>query len=318
MLSEVHVTLGIIDTLSTGFNTLFRKPWLALAPVLLDLLLWLGPKLSAAPVIDQAVVPLRQALSAAAAAGAADANMSQMFAEALEELRVALGATNLLSLLAWGRLGLPSIGGLRMIDAQLDQVYYLRSAAGLLGAQALIMAVGLVIACAYLGALAQEVRGSGLDLRALVQRLPTHWLHFVLFLIPLFGVVFVIVFVGSLLGAFALIMWVSLLWILLYLVFVPQAITLAEEGPWGAVRSSFTLVRLFFWPTLGLLVLTNLITLGLGLVWTRLMPSPVGMAVAILANAFIGSGLTVAVFTFYRDRLAMWHEALAARGAKAP
>jgi hypothetical protein len=42
------------------------------------------------------------------------------------------------------------------------------------------------------------------------------------------------------------------------------------------------------------------------------------MAVAILANAFIGSGLTVAVFTFYRDRLAMWHEALAARGAKAP
>jgi len=38
------------------------------------------------------------------------------------------------------------------------------------------------------------------------------------------------------------------------------------------------------------------------------MAAPSGMLLAILGNAYIGSGLTAAAFIFYRDRVAVWRE----------
>ena len=39
---------GVIDTISAGYAAINRQPWLLLAPILLDLLLWLGPRVSPA------------------------------------------------------------------------------------------------------------------------------------------------------------------------------------------------------------------------------------------------------------------------------
>ena len=38
--------LGVIDTLTAGYETINRRLWLLLFPIALDLLFWLGPKLS--------------------------------------------------------------------------------------------------------------------------------------------------------------------------------------------------------------------------------------------------------------------------------
>ncbi len=45
--------MGVIDSLSAGYRFLGRRLELLLVPVLLDLLLWLAPRLSIAPLLRQ-------------------------------------------------------------------------------------------------------------------------------------------------------------------------------------------------------------------------------------------------------------------------
>lgn len=49
---STEVPLGLIDTLSSGFRVVQRRPWLILLPLLLDLWLWLGPRWSIQPLVD--------------------------------------------------------------------------------------------------------------------------------------------------------------------------------------------------------------------------------------------------------------------------
>ena len=43
--------MGVIDTLSAGYNLVGRHPWLIAVPIVLDLLLWAGPRLGIAPLV---------------------------------------------------------------------------------------------------------------------------------------------------------------------------------------------------------------------------------------------------------------------------
>lgn len=300
--------MRVIDTLTAGFNTVTKKLWLATLPMVVDLFLWLGPKVSVAPVIEKMTTSFRQAMDALGST-AADPGLVDMFEAAIDQFQSTIGSTNLLALLSWGRLGMPSIAGIRPIDLKVDRVVQVSEYGQMLLVQVLIMALGLFVACIFLGMLACEVRGEALDLVGLSRRVPLYWLRMLAILVPLGVALFFALFSGFLLGPFGFFVWVLVLWAMLYMSFIPQAITLAEDGPRGAVWHSFTVVRLNFWPSVGLVLLINVITTGLSLVWRLLMVSPVGMLVAILANAYVGTGLTVAAFIFYRERIAEWQGA---------
>src|SRR5438552_14178602 len=43
---------GLIDTLQAGFNTINRHLWLLLLPLIVDLLLWVGPQLTIGTAIS--------------------------------------------------------------------------------------------------------------------------------------------------------------------------------------------------------------------------------------------------------------------------
>ena len=45
--TPVQPTLGVIEALSAGLDAVLRHPWLLLIPVLLDLFLWVGPRVQA-------------------------------------------------------------------------------------------------------------------------------------------------------------------------------------------------------------------------------------------------------------------------------
>jgi hypothetical protein len=305
----VAATLSIIDTLTTGFNTVTKKPWLAVVPAVLDLFLWLGPKLSAAPVINQMVATFRQAMQAVASTGTQDANLTNMFETLVTELQTTVGHTNLFALLAWGQLGMPSIAGGRPISPEVDRVIELSSYGQMLGGELLVLAVGLLMACFFLGLLGQEVRTADPDLAGVLHRLPMYWLRMTILFVP-FGIMLIILLsVSFILGVFAFFIWVIILWAMFYLFFVPQAITLLDAKPLAALWSSFAVVRSSFWSTLGLVLLVNVISLGLGLVLRALLASPVGTVVAILVNAYVGTGLTAATFVFFRERITAWHAA---------
>ena len=243
---------------------------------------------------------------------------SQMVSMVAETFRQGLGRTNFFVLLAWGRLGIPSIGGIRQIDPTMDRLIEVSSYGELLGVQFGLLAVGLLIACFFLGMLGQVVRGQGIQLTKLAKRLPTYWLYLVVILFPLGILLFMAFAMTFVLGVLAFLGWILMFWLLLYLYFFPEAITMSEAKPLEALMSSFAVVRANFLSAAGLIILVNVIGLGLGLIWQQLMGSTVGTVVAILLNAYIGTSLTLACFIFYRDRLARWQEFLQEQRSRQP
>jgi len=308
--------LKVIDTLTAGFSEVTRKLWLATVPIVLDIFLWVGPKLSISPVIDEMVDTFGQTMAAVPSMGASEGDLFQTVELVAEEMRSTIGRTNLLSLLGWGRLGMPGIAGIRPIDPAVDRIVEITGYGQMLLAQLVIMAVGLFIACALLAMLAQATMDERFDLAKLSAAIPLFWLRLMAVLVPLGIGLILVVFAGLLLGPFAFVVWAILLWLLIYVSFVPQAIAVSGKRPWAAVWQSLSLVRLNFWPAIGLLLLTNIIGAGMSLMWRLLMVSPVGTVVAIVANAYVGTGLTMATFIFYRDRVERSQEPSAEMASK--
>ena len=304
--------MSIIDTLTAGFNTATKNLVLATIPVLLDLFIWLGPKLSIAPVIGKMVRLYQRAVESLPATASPGMDAPEMFEATtmmLDTLQNTVGRTNLLALLAWGRLGIPSIAGVNPIESDARWIIEISEYWEMLLFQLLIWGVGLFLACIFLGMLGQQTREERLDVVTLARRVPMYWLYMALIFMP-FGIFLVFSLSTSiLLGPFAIFAAVGILWLMLYMSFLPQAITFAEQKPLGALRSSFLIVRSNFWTALGLILLINVINTGLGLMWQRfLMNSVVGTLVAILGNSYVGTALTLALFIFYRDRVATQRE----------
>ena len=66
---------------------------------------------------------------------------------------------------------------------------------------------------------------------------------------------------------------------------------------------------------MGLVILLSLIGSGFSLVWQRLAGAPLGMAIGILGNAALGTGLLISVFIYYRDCVRRWQARVANRAA---
>jgi hypothetical protein len=90
----------------------------------------------------------------------------------------------------------------------------------------------------------------------------------------------------------------------LFLYFVTTAIVLDDLPVIAAVMTSVRLVRTNFPSVLGFVILVTLIGTGISLLLTSVaVYEPVGTIAAILLNAYIGTGLTMALLVFYRTRL---------------
>ena len=302
--------MNIIDTLTEGFSQVTKRLWLLIFPILLDLFLWLGPKLSIQPVVDKMIVMLNQTMAMLPADAIPDVGTREMYEVMIEAMQATLGQVNLFALLAWGQWGIPSVAGGIPIDEAAGTVWKLTGYGGMLLAQIAIMGVGLLLAVLFLTLLAQGLRGEHRDGERLTKDILRYWLYAVVLAVPLgLGMVFLISF-SSLLGPLAIFSGVLLIWLVLYLSFVPQALTLFDQGPIKAVLTSFTIVRLNFWPSVGFLLLVAVIRRGLGLIWARLLQSaPIGILVAVVGNAFVGTALALAMFLFLHSRVAMLHQA---------
>lgn len=300
--------MNIIDNMSAAFNTVIKKIWLLVIPVALDLFLWLGPKVSVAPLVNDFVAIIQQGLTNASAT--AQTSSADLVSSLLPELQATLASTNLLALLAWGRVGVPSISGLLPITPQNRLVLLINTPLQMVGVELAILALGLFLACILIGLISQAVRGEGLNLHQVLRRAPTHWLYLVLLYVPLNILLFMALGLGLLLGPLMFLLLGGILWISLYLFFVPQAVILSEASPLEALRDSFIIVRLNFWSSLGLVLLVYLISGGFGLIWSRLTFNPIGIIGSILANAFVGTGLLAATCFFYRDRMVKWQQML--------
>jgi hypothetical protein len=202
-----------------------------------------------------------------------------------------------------------------------------RSESVLLGLYILLSLVGMLIGCSYLGLIAQEVCDNQVNVAHVLRRVWIWWarvaLIALLFLMGLLmlGVPLLVIIallnllsrnLAQLIGNFFIIssIWVGI-WLYIYLFFLVNALILNDTGILRAIWNSLIVVRRNFWSTMGLMLLIGLIGAGFSIIWRMLSTNSWGTLLAIVGNAYLGSSLVAASFTFYRDRYIAWQEELA-------
>jgi hypothetical protein len=308
---------GVIETLSAGYGAVNRQLWVLLLPVLLNVFLWLGPRVSYSPLVDPAVTDVTE-WTRQIAFGPRRALVSADQMTELEQARQSIIArsddVNGLGALAWGPVALPSPSALpsasddvAFVNGWLDGLILLGACVGL----------GLLLGGWFYGGLAGASTGSRGGPLAAGRSVPRAVVD-VLGLIAVLaaGVVLLGLPVLLLIGFTALVsppvailgsilLAVGVLFATVHLFFAVDAIFVSNAGPLSAIQRSVVLVRRHLWPSVALILLTWLILAGMDRVWDVLassLQSPYGVALGILGNAYVASGLIAAGMIFYTQR----------------
>lgn len=296
---------GVWRTIAAGFDLTTKHLWLLILPVLVDAFLWLGPRLSSRPILEQMVGILPQ-----------DESLADITAQLLE----LAPRTNLFTSLSVPFIGIPvfMIGATPENTPLPVQVTEIFDPLAWLGLFFLVMLVGVLITAVYFNLIAQTIRIQDgqptLVISKFIGRVTTTWLKllglgiviaiaaFIIY-IPLLFIAFVAALISQLLATMVLLIGpVLILWILIFTYFVPHDLSLFGRPLHLAVLTSIQLVRLYFSSMLGLLVVILLIRNFLGSLLLLADDGSWLTAVGILGHAFIMTSLTTATFIFFRDR----------------
>jgi hypothetical protein len=301
--------IGIVQSLSSGFDLVARHPQLMMLPILLDVFLWLGPHLSAYPVF-RALINLVQTAGIAAM----DATTSQQ-TEALQKLLDQIGqAFNLFSWLSPTLLGVPSLmaGALELkIPLGTPTVWSVSSSLVYFMLFLAFTLIGLALSALYFGMVAGQVRQQPLRPSRVVAlwwglfKITCLCILIVLFVgFPTLLVALMGAMVNLLVAQFVMLMGLSaLLWALFYLAFTVHGVALRDISMLRSVQASVYLMRTQFPPTMGLLIVAILINIGLGFLWNVPPSDSWVKAAGILGHAFVATGLVTATALYYVDRI---------------
>lgn len=302
---------GVIDTLSAGFDSINRRPWLMLVPVLVDLLMWRGPHITALPLF-QRLLALYQGPGFVAPNG-------QRFEELQQTAEAAVAGFNMLSLLVLNFVAsVPTTTTGRPEDTPF--VIAITSEVTFAALFVLLQLAGILLGCVYFGLIAQQVRDGRIDAGHLFAKLWSYFADVVVYALIVLGAIVALalplslllvggLFLGGSAANFALalaaaIVYMIGVWALLFLFFVVDAIVVSEVRAPRAILNSVLVVGRNFWSALALIALTLVILTGTQIIWSSLSDSTWGVVAGIVGNAYIASGLAAASMLFYQTRLA--------------
>jgi len=305
---------GVIGSLRAGFEAVSSHVELILLPLILDIFLWFGPRLS----VDALVSPL---LPIMANPGRLPINS----ATDLKRLTEAVEHFNLLSLLA--RLQLFPIG-VSSLFAQKppvetpfgsQQVVEVSSSPALFGLMFLLVLAGWIIGGLYFRwvsgtALGAPNGGEGISFMwAVLQTLILSivWVVGLMMLLLPILLVFSLLFVISPLlatGA-AFVMLLLAFWLIVPLFFTPHGIFVRGQNAFYSIFTSWRMAR-FTLPTSGLFVFcVFLLSQGLNYLWSVPASDSWMALVGLAGHAFIATALLAASFVYYRD-MNVWLQAV--------
>ncbi len=310
--------LGILAALQAGFDAVTRTPQVMLMPVLLDGFLWLGPRLSAYPLIKNMVTLMSQWLVTP------DETLQRQWLQSLALLEQAGQQFNLFAWLSPLLLGVPSLmagnGGDKRPWPQPPPVWEVKNILVYLGLFGLLSLVGLGMSAVYWSQIADVTRTRAPNGVGPEHRWAHVW-HIWIGLVELVGLFILIAlvlglpllmvsaFVGvfsPLLAQFLLLMGLTLvMWVMFYLAFVVHGLALRHSPFLEAVQISLAIMRWQFLPAMGLIGLSLLIYLGLGVVWNMAESDSWLKAGAIMGHAFTASGVLCATAFFYLGRTSL-------------
>lgn len=307
--------MGVIDSLSAGYRFLGRRFELLIVPLVLDLLLWLAPRFNVAPLASR-LADFYMEAGTAAQLPTTGLDLAQMTAD----MRTMGETTNLLTGLVSGVfLHVPSLMATAVLPMS-GRIIAVASGWAALGLWLLCVLAGVWLGVLYLEMLARVLPlGEAAKPETwgeLLRRSVRHWRRVLAFvavlvllmlaiLIPYSLLMTLVLLVAPGLATGLLMLSVGIAFaVMLYLYFVTAAIVLDDTSVRVAIVRSMNLVRTNFLSVLGLVLLTLVISAGLGLLLARAAAwQPWGTLAAIVANAYIGTGLAMALLVFYRTRL---------------
>ncbi len=306
---------GVIDTLTAGYAAINRRPWVLLLPIGVDLVLWLGPQVSISPMVQPLLAGLAVWVRRATLRGAASPDLQQQYDAFRQSLMPLTDSTNALMLLGHGPLGLPGVATLLGVGGPFSFVSGWVDGLLLLAGT---FAGGMLLGGFFRGLIAQQVRDGRAEPIQVGRRVPRDVLRVVSLLLVLLGAFALLGLPILLLVAAAAIVAppvavmafvaavVAALFIEVHLFFAVDAIFVSRVGPLAAIQRSVVVVRRWLASTLGLILLSWLILMGMDRVWELLanqLVEPYGVLLSVLGNAYIASGLVAASMIFYKERV---------------
>ncbi|MGB7874463.1 MAG: hypothetical protein WBL25_08765 [Anaerolineales bacterium] len=300
---------GVIGSLRAGFDAIASNLTVILLPLVLDLLLWLGPRLRIEPLF-QLIFDEMTRYARFSGIPAADLSMLQENSSLLLEQ---LQQYNLFSALRTFPIGVFSLmSGSMPVSTpwgapsiiQVDSVFTL------LGWFMLLTLVGWLCGGLFFRWVSLVVRDSSqpLDIRfrqSIFQTILLSVLYFILAFIigtPILIVLALIIAASPLLAqGILLIVGLLSMWLIVPIFFTPHGIFIRQQNAFRSIYTSLRMAR-FTLPTSSLFVLSVLlIAIGLNFVWNIPSSDSWMTLIGIAGHAFITTSLLAASFIYYRD-----------------
>jgi len=296
---------GVIATVTAGFELTTSNPWLIAFPILIDLIYWLGPRLS----IEQLAEQTRSII-------AADPGLSGM-AEQFTEMAAGY---NLFTALSVPLVGVPALmGGVSPEKTPLTPVNHtVASSTEFLGLFALLTLMGLLLAAVYLSfvalALDKDTESPKMTLGragSFAKSAAIAWFRLLIMgiflvvtifviLVPLVPLAYLMAFLSEGLAMFVLVIGIVI--VVTYLSMAIPGIVVDRQPVGIAIVSSVRIVRRYLLPTMNLLLVVVLIGLGTNLLWHMADSGNWLTLISIAGHGFVSTALAASIFIFYRDR----------------
>ncbi len=301
-----------------GFDAIAAHIGLILLPLGLDLLLWLGPRLS----ISKLMQPLLEEMARIApGSGLPQADIDSM----LTIYREVLDRLNVLAALRTIPVGVSSLMSGRMpLESPLgpQAVIQVVSMPQLVGWLLILTVAGWLLGALYFHSVAGLVssRSPGSAAmpagRAVLQTILYSVICMALIWaigFPALFIVYVSFAINAVLGqALLLFLGFLSLWLLVPLFFSPHGIYLSRQTAFASFLGGFRLAR-FTLPTSSLFVMTVfLVGMGLNTLWAVPAEGTWVVLVGLLGHAFITTALLAASFIYYQD-MSAWVQSVLAR-----
>ncbi len=311
---------SLMAALMSGFDSIASHIFLILFPLIIDLLLWLGPHLD--------VAQLTNALSGLiSTVPASDPTQVQAVHDTMEMLKQMGERLNLFALLRSYPVGVPSLMASRLpVDAPGGfhvAIWQVSSWVSAIGFTLVFIAVGLLIGSLYYIGVAEAAMGK----RVRVDRVLSVWPWTSLQVLLLSAVLLTLVMAVSIpavciiltltlgnpaLGRIALLVYGGgILWIMFPLIFSPHGIFINRENGIISLRQGVRITRMTL-PNTGLLFLSIfVISQGMDIVWNIPPENSWLTLIGIAGHAFVTTALLAASFIYYHDADQWMHRMLA-------
>jgi hypothetical protein len=301
----------LLPTLIKGFNTIANHWYLILFPIMMDLLLWLGPKISVKSLLTNIVSSMFDTLGTV--------NPAELTA-AIEKYRQfweqVLNQYNLATVLRTFPVGVPSLIARELPGASPlgnNMVFELHSYQWVVAVIGLLLLVGFLLGSLYFLLISRVTTQDNekLNLKEVLNSYAQSLVMFCLLIfvlilisIPLFLLTSVLTVINLGIGQFFIVVvLLCALWLLVPLVFSPHGIFVLKQKALPSMLISVRLVR-FFLPGTGIFVVTCLlINEGLNYLWTLPDANSWMTLLGIGGHSFIITGILAASFIYYREGL---------------